>query len=264
FQYIADQHKTVYYNGNGEMQYGQQHINGKWYLFDKNSGARKTGFQYIADQHKTVYYNGNGEMQYGQQHINGKWYLFDKNSGARKTGFQYIADQHKTVYYNGNGEMQYGWQTVNGKKYFFDKASGSMYTGTRSIDGKNYNFASNGVLQDDTRQKVASIAKSLQGTPYVWGGTTPSGFDCSGFTQYVYKQAGINIGRTTYQQRYAGQRISVSQAKVGDLLMFAGDSHVAISLGNGKYVHAPTPGQRVTVASVAYYAPSYAVRVINS
>ncbi|MFM9745759.1 N-acetylmuramoyl-L-alanine amidase family protein, partial [Streptomyces brasiliscabiei] len=80
FQYIAAQKKTVYYNASGQMQYGQQHINSKWYLFDQNTGAMKTGFQYIAAQKKTVYYNASGQMQYGQQHINSKWYLFDQNT----------------------------------------------------------------------------------------------------------------------------------------------------------------------------------------
>ena len=82
WQWIADQKKTVYYNSRGEMQYGQQHIGGKWYLFDKGSGAMKTGFQWIADQKKTVYYNSRGEMQYGRQFINGRWYNFNKTTGA--------------------------------------------------------------------------------------------------------------------------------------------------------------------------------------
>ena len=64
------------------MQYGQQNINGKWYLFDSWTGAMKTGFQYIADQHKTVYYNGNGQMLYGWQNINGRNYLFNVYTGA--------------------------------------------------------------------------------------------------------------------------------------------------------------------------------------
>ncbi|WP_442918921.1 N-acetylmuramoyl-L-alanine amidase family protein, partial [Ligilactobacillus sp.] len=67
FQWIPEQHKTVYYAGNGQMQYGQQKIGGHWYLFDTSSGAMKTGWQWIANQRKTVYYNSRGEMQYGQQ-----------------------------------------------------------------------------------------------------------------------------------------------------------------------------------------------------
>ncbi|MEL1239423.1 N-acetylmuramoyl-L-alanine amidase, partial [Liquorilactobacillus nagelii] len=65
------------YNNNGQMLYGQQYLNGHWYLFDTVIGSMKTGFQYIANQHKTVYYNNNGQMLYGQQYLNGHWYLFD-------------------------------------------------------------------------------------------------------------------------------------------------------------------------------------------
>ena len=64
------------------MQYGQQRIGGKWYLFDNNIGAMKTGFQWISDQRKTCYYNGNGQMLYGRQYINGRWYNFNQWTGA--------------------------------------------------------------------------------------------------------------------------------------------------------------------------------------
>ena len=64
------------------MQYGQQHIGGKWYLFDKNNGAMKTGFQWISNQRKTCYYNGKGQMLYGRQYINGRWYTFNRWTGA--------------------------------------------------------------------------------------------------------------------------------------------------------------------------------------
>ncbi|MCI1633529.1 MAG: SEC10/PgrA surface exclusion domain-containing protein [Liquorilactobacillus nagelii] len=133
FQYIANQHKTVYYNNNGQMLYGQQYLNGHWYLFDTVIGSMKTGFQYIADQHKTVYYNNNGQMLYGQQYLNGHWYLFDTVIGSMKTGFQYIANQHKTVYYNNNGQMLYGQQHLNGHWYLFDTVTGSMKTGFQYI-----------------------------------------------------------------------------------------------------------------------------------
>lgn len=113
----------------------------------------------------------------------------------------------------------------------------------------------------DTASLLA-YAQNFIGTPYQWGGSTPAGFDCSGFTQYVFSHFGKNIGRTTYQQQYAGTRISVDQAQPGDLL-FWGDSpyHVAIYLGNGQYISAPTYGQTVSIQSMAYYYPSFAVRV---
>ena len=117
--------KTFYYS-KGKAVTGQQHIDGKWYLFDKNTGAMKTGLQWISDQHKTCYYNGKGQMQYGQQHIGGKWYLFDKNTGAMKTGFQWISNQRKTCYYNGKGQMLYGRQYINGRWYNFNRWTGAL------------------------------------------------------------------------------------------------------------------------------------------
>ena len=122
---------------NGTAVTGQRQINGKWYLFDNNIGAMKTGFQWISDQHKTCYYNGKGQMQYGQQCINGKWYLFDNNIGAMKTGFQWISDQRKTCYYNDKGQMQYGQQCINGKWYLFDNNIGAMKTGFQWISDQH-------------------------------------------------------------------------------------------------------------------------------
>ncbi len=73
--------KTFYYS-KGKAVTGQQHIGGKWYLFDKNTGAMKTGFQWISNQRKTCYYNGKGQMLYGRQYINGRWYTFNRWTGA--------------------------------------------------------------------------------------------------------------------------------------------------------------------------------------
>ena len=133
--------KTFYYS-KGKAVTGQQHIDGKWYLFGSD-GAMKTGFQWISDQHKTCYYNGKGQMQYGQQHIDGKWYLFGSD-GAMKTGFQWISDQHKTCYYNGKGQMQYGQQHIGGKWYLFDKNNGAMKTGLQWISDQRKTCYYNG------------------------------------------------------------------------------------------------------------------------
>ncbi|MFT8726141.1 MAG: hypothetical protein ABF790_12000, partial [Liquorilactobacillus nagelii] len=72
-----------YYNAQGQMQYGQQNVNGHWYLFDSKTGAMKTGWQYISNQHKTVYYNSQGQMVYGKQVIAGKTYYFDTKTGRK-------------------------------------------------------------------------------------------------------------------------------------------------------------------------------------
>ncbi|MGM9906260.1 C40 family peptidase, partial [Lactobacillus sp.] len=113
---------------------------------------------------------------------------------------------------------------------------------------------------------ITSYALTFLGVPYVWGGTTPSGFDCSGLVQYVYSHFGINLGRTTYTQQYAGTKISVASAQAGDLYFwgsYGSAYHVAIALGGGQYVMAPAPGQNVMVGSVSSYTPSFAVRVLG-
>lgn len=112
---------------------------------------------------------------------------------------------------------------------------------------------------------VISEAYNYLGVPYVWGGKSPSGFDCSGLTYYVFQQAyGINIGYNTVAQESAGTKISVSQAQPGDLLFWGapgGTYHVAISLGGGAYIHAPYEGRTVEVNYTQYFTPDFAVRV---
>ena len=111
---------------------------------------------------------------------------------------------------------------------------------------------------------VVSFAESLIGVPYVYGGTTPSGFDCSGFVQYVYSHFGINLPRTTTQQENCGTQIPVSQAQPGDLYFWGNKGsayHVAICIGNGQYIAAPEPGQSVSIGSTQYFQPSFAVRL---
>lgn len=112
---------------------------------------------------------------------------------------------------------------------------------------------------------ITAYALTFLGVPYVWGGTTPSGFDCSGYVQYVYNHFGINVGRTTYTQQYAGTKISVASAQAGDLYFwgsYGSAYHVAIALGGGQYVMAPAPGQVVKTGNVSSYTPSFAVRVL--
>ena len=107
-----------------------------------------------------------------------------------------------------------------------------------------------------TAGKIIEKALSFQGTPYKWGGTTPGGFDCSGFTQYVFKQFGVNLPRISYQQSNAGQAIGRDQMRPGDLVFFdyssrnPGADHVGIYIGNGKVVEAPAPGMKVRVADL--------------
>ncbi len=100
---------------------------------------------------------------------------------------------------------------------------------------------------------VVAIAMRYLGIAYRYGGTTPRGFDCSGFTQYVYRQIGISLPRTAAQQLHATTRISRSQARVGDLVFYLGGGtvgHVGIYLGNGKMIDSPRTGRSVSVRAV--------------
>ncbi|GAA0730175.1 NlpC/P60 family protein [Clostridium malenominatum] len=97
---------------------------------------------------------------------------------------------------------------------------------------------------------VVAYASNFLGTPYLWGGTTPSGFDCSGFTQYVYRHFGIRLGRTTYDQIKDGYAVSRDSLQPGDLVFFGKGSptHMGIYVGNEMYIHAPRTGDVVKIS----------------
>lgn len=91
-----------------------------------------------------------------------------------------------------------------------------------------------------------AAARSALGRPYVWGANGPSGFDCSGLTQWAYAHAGIHLPRTSQEQRFAGRRVPLSQIRPGDLVVYRSDaSHVAMYVGHGQVIHAPHPGAAV-------------------
>ncbi len=98
--------------------------------------------------------------------------------------------------------------------------------------------------------RAVAAAASQLGVPYVWGGSSPSGFDCSGLTQWAWGQAGVSLGRTTYAQRYDGPSVSLAQAQPGDLVFYNGFGHMAIYAGGGQIIHAPHTGDVVRYASV--------------
>jgi len=97
---------------------------------------------------------------------------------------------------------------------------------------------------------VLDIAAQYVGTPYVYGGTSPSGFDCSGFTQYVFAQAGISLPRTAAAQGAAGTRVSRSEARPGDLAVVSDGSHVGIYAGGNQWYDSPRPGKSVSLRDI--------------
>lgn len=114
-------------------------------------------------------------------------------------------------------------------------------------------------------QQIADMAKSHVGKKYVYGGTGPSSFDCSGLTMYVYKQFGISLPHSATSQSNYGRKISKSELQPGDLVFFSdyitykGIGHIGIYIGNGSFVHASTPSTGVIISSINgdYYSKRY-------
>ena len=103
---------------------------------------------------------------------------------------------------------------------------------------------------------ITNTAVQFLGVPYKWGGASRSGFDCSGLTQYVYSQNGVNIPRTAQEQYNKGIAVDSSNLQKGDLVFFNGYKgkngvgHVGIYIGNGQYIHAPKSGDVVKISNL--------------
>lgn len=141
--------------------------------------------------------------------------------------------------------------STNTPKFFVGGVSTGVAVSPEALNGST------------TRQKIVAEAKKHLGVPYVWGGSTPSGFDCSGFTQYVLQKCGISIPRTTTEQYKVGTYISKKQLQPGDLVFLqntyrAGLSHVGIYIGNDQMIHASSSkGVTVSSLSSSYYIEHY-------
>lgn len=113
---------------------------------------------------------------------------------------------------------------------------------------------------------VVSDAFGYLGVPYVWGGATPKGFDCSGLVQWVYGRAGIEMPRVSEDQSRMGEKVPLNQLEKGDLLYWGPEGssyHVAIYIGNNQFIHAPKPGDSVKITKMEHFMPSFAKRVIK-
>ncbi len=133
-----------------------------------------------------------------------------------------------------------GTKVVKKKRPATENSSSSSSSNSSSSNGVSYNASkSNGVV---------GYAQGFHGVPYVYGGSTPAGFDCSGFTSYVYRAFGVNLPRSSGAQAGCGTPVSASQARPGDLVVMPG--HVGIYAGNGMIVHAPRPGKSVCTVPI--------------
>jgi len=106
---------------------------------------------------------------------------------------------------------------------------------------------------------VVGIAMRYLGVPYVWGGSTPRGFDCSGFVAYVFAQIGVSLPHSSYAMFGMGTPVSISELQPGDLVFFTGASHMGIYIGGGQFIHAPHTGDVVKISSLSgYYSSNFA------
>lgn len=113
-------------------------------------------------------------------------------------------------------------------------------------------------------QEIILSAKEFLGVPYVWGGTTPQGFDCSGLMQYVFAKHGVSLPRVSQAQQAAAKEISFSELRPGDLVFWGQPAHhVGLYIGDGYFIHAPQPGEVVKVTHVSWFPYQSAGRVLT-
>ena len=147
-----------------------------------------------------------------------------------------------------------------------NKSSSSSSSNKSSGVGNSSN-GSGDVIGSGDGSAIASYALQFVGNPYVYGGTSlTNGTDCSGFTMSVFRKFGISLPRTSGSQSGVGRKISVSEARAGDLIFYARNghvNHVALCIGGGRVVHASNPSVGITTSNIGYRTPYCARRVIG-
>ena len=144
------------------------------------------------------------------------------------------------------------------------KAPANVQTAKKSSTGtsKKSNSASNSTVSTSTADQIVASAKKYLGYPYVYGGESPSGFDCSGFMYYLYGKYGYKLNRGATSQLSNGRKVSKSELRPGDLVFFGSGntaSHVGMYIGGGNFIHAENSGTGVVISSLVegYYVGRY-------
>lgn len=181
-------------------------------------------------------------------------------SGAG-TGFDPVNILNKGAVVEVIGEEDGWYQTEDG---FMSADYVALVSKTEALDLiAEMEKAKQVVSSSSLSAQIVDYAKSLLGSRYVYGGTTTSGFDCSGFVQYVYKNFGISLNRSSRDQYSNGVAVSKSNLQAGDVLFFSSTggsiTHVGLYIGNDQFIHASTPSTGVIISSLnqAYYTSGY-------
>ncbi len=180
--------------------------------------------------------------------VDNKWAKINYNGKTGYVSNKYLSD-NKTVVTsrseNINRENANSSETQNNKTESTEKETPAPSKTTSEGSSSS------------TGSAVVAYAKQFLGCKYVYGGMSPSGFDCSGFTSYVYKHFGYSLNRTSSGQRSNGVAVSKSNLQAGDILCFNG--HVGLYIGGGSFIHAANPSKGVIISSLSesYYAKNY-------
>ncbi|WP_166868042.1 C40 family peptidase [Salinibacterium sp. ZJ70] len=125
------------------------------------------------------------------------------------------------------------------------RASFASYSGPTARD-----YLANPPYPNFSLDQVVEVALQYQGVPYVYGGSTPAGFDCSGFVMFVYSQFGVKLPHSSRAQGSGGTLISREDARPGDVVVMDGGGHSGIYMGGNTMIHAPRPGKSVEVHNI--------------
>ncbi|MBM6827711.1 NlpC/P60 family protein [Mordavella massiliensis] len=255
--------QKYFFNGSGAMYTGWALLPEGWY-YTNGSGAMVTGWQLIGG---TWYYLDGANAEHpglmvsgGWNLINNAWYYMNGSGGMMS---EWLLLGNTWYYLGSDGAMKTGWQQIGGAWYYFytendpnGGAHGAMAVST-TIDG--WEILESGIAVQDLAAKINEIKKYIY-VPYRYGGTAPSGWDCSGFTQWaLYYLGGITIPRTTTLQAAGGTNIDKNHMelwKPGDVLVYQSGSsftHVALYLGDGMLMHAINSKYGTMIQGVTYY-----------
>ena len=196
--------------------------------------------------------------------LNNGWYrvIFEKSVGYIRSDYLELTE----VPYENGASSNSPKFFRGGKSTGVEVSAGALNgsSGSSSSSSSDSNSSDSNSSGSATDSKIVATAKQYLGVPYKWGGTDPSGFDCSGFVYYVLRCNGINVSRTQTAMYAQGTPVAKSNLKPGDVVFFqntykAGLSHVGIYVGDGQFIHAPSSGKVVSYANLYtdYYIEHY-------
>lgn len=235
--------------------------NGSWYKVSTSSnniGWVKNNFVSSTNSSSAVTTSTGGTVNASSVNLRS-----DSRISSRVIGILQKGNNLKVLAQNGD------WLKVSTSNHNIGWVKKDFVSLTQSVASRNSakNLASRG---ETTRtfsehENIINYAKSLQGVRYVWGGSSPNGFDCSGYVKYVYQKFGINLNRTAADQAQQGTYISKANLNTGDLVFFDTNgghnyiNHVGIYIGNGMFIQSSSGAGRVIISSLneGFYARNY-------